>query len=52
MSLREYLRSFFTREYWEALGSLLVGGFFAHQQIRDNFWSRVEEEAEARREED
>ncbi|MBB4098526.1 hypothetical protein [Sphingomonas kyeonggiensis] len=50
--MRDYFRSFFTREYWQALGALLTGVAFIHFQIRDNFWSRVEEEAEERRNKD
>lgn len=53
--MRDYFRSFFTfftREYWQALGALLTGVAFIPLQIRDNFWSRVEEEAEERHNKD
>jgi hypothetical protein len=44
MTLREYFRSFFTREYWEALGGFLFGAGFADRQIREDFWERHDEE--------
>jgi hypothetical protein len=47
MTLRSYFRSFFTREYWEAFGDFLFGIAFARHTIREEFWERVEREAEA-----
>lgn len=46
MSVRDYFGSFFTREYWEALGGLLFGLAFASHTIREDFWERAEREAD------
>lgn len=37
------------REYF---GSFLFGAAFASRRIREDFWERAEEEAEARRDQD
>ena len=47
VTLRSYLRSFFTREYWEALGSFLFGAVYLRHTIRTQFWEKVEREAAA-----
>lgn len=47
MTLRTYVRSFFTREYWEALGSFLFGVAYTRHAIRTQFWEKVGHEAEA-----
>jgi hypothetical protein len=47
MTLRSYARSFFTREYWETLGSLLFGIAFARRAIREQLWKRAECETDS-----
>ncbi|NYT43034.1 hypothetical protein HZY97_19830 [Sphingomonas sp. R-74633] len=52
MTLREYFRSFFTREYWEALGSVLASIAFIPIQLHRDGWNRPEEEPDEDRGED